>query len=184
MSQKMTSFLYCVLYFFPLFFITFATRALAQATSTPRGFSQTTPRPATLGPLRASPTGPRAPAPALTYTMTEKLVPGILIANVPLDARLASIHPPAELRTFRYEILQGAGGAAGGAGPQRGGEFVVDAVTGLVRTNASVDRDVICFKMAACVIGVDVAIVQPKQHFQVNVCVQSQKVADYFLLKC
>jgi len=92
--------------------------------------------------------------PPLSYHVTEEQVRGTLVANLSADARL----PPEVLSKIRFRFLSDSQPL-----------FVIDPVSGVIRTNDVIDRDnpSLCRYQVTCVVDLDVAL-QPLQYFQVR----------------
>jgi len=92
--------------------------------------------------------------PPLSYHVTEEQVRGTLIANLSADARLS----PEVLSKIRFRFLSDSQPL-----------FIIDAISGVIRTNDVIDRDSpsLCRYQVTCLVHLDVAL-QPLQYFQVQ----------------
>lgn len=81
-----------------------------------------------------------------------------MVANLVSDARLRQTLEPGVLNYLEFDVFQS----------RHSQLFEVLSPSGLVRVARTVDRDLICYKRADCIIPLDVAIIRPATHFQVN----------------
>ena len=94
----------------------------------------------------------------LQYYILEELPPNTLIGNIVDTARLDNKFDPGTLQELRFKFL---------TKPKLGGDyFKIEPESGILRTTASIDRDVICPLELECLIKFDVAV-QPIQFFQI-----------------
>lgn len=82
---------------------------------------------------------------------------GCHVAHLAADVQLESRLPEADLDLVVFEVFLS----------DHSDHFAVQSPSGHVTVEKPIDRDTVCPKMAACVIRLDVAIVQPRQHFRV-----------------
>jgi len=92
--------------------------------------------------------------PPLSYHVTEEQVRGTPVANLSADARLS----PEVLSKIRFRFLSDSQPL-----------FVIDALSGVIRTGEVIDRDdpALCRYQVTCVVHLDVAL-QPLEYFQVR----------------
>ena len=90
------------------------------------------------------------------YSLVEGIKEHVVIGDVIRDSGLGDATDSNVIRSFRFAIVNG-----------EREQFLVDRSKGLIRTNMSLDRDVVCPKQPECRVTLDVAVVQPIEYFQV-----------------
>ena len=90
------------------------------------------------------------------YSVVEGIREHTIIGDVISDSGLGTSVDSNTIRLLRFAILKG-----------ERDQFTVDRQTGYIRANSTLDRDVVCPGKEKCQISLDVAVVQPVDHFQI-----------------
>ncbi len=94
----------------------------------------------------------------LTYELSEELNSGYYIGNVATDAKLNKKYNASDLAKLRFSFL---------TQPQFDREyFYIEESTGIIKTSARIDRDIICPGEELCLVKFDVAV-RPVRFFQI-----------------
>ena len=117
---------------------------------------------------------PTAPSsPVVELYILEELPPGSYVGNVATDADVYRQYSPKDAAMLRFRILFQSpptpeSSSRSGADGHAAGEplFVVDELTGDVRTVLRIDREEYCRQAGRCAARVDV-VVQPTEFFEI-----------------
>jgi Cadherin-like len=104
----------------------------------------------------------------IEYRVLEQQPASSLIGNVLLDTRLHTMYPAQTLINFRLQLMSvtSASGSAAVASDAKD-YFVLDPVTGLLRTSKILDREQLCRPMSnVCSVQLDVSLT-PVRYFRV-----------------
>lgn len=93
----------------------------------------------------------------MSYNIVEKLQPGVFVASIVNDAKLAQTFDQNTINSLQFEVLKGAFKEY----------FTVESPNGLLKTRKIIDRDTLCSKQVLCILPLDVAIIRPAQRFKV-----------------
>jgi len=93
----------------------------------------------------------------LRYTIVEESRAGALVGDVIADANLTAIYEPQLLRRMRFRFLRRSTVAG----------FVLDPSTGVISTDAPIDRDAICPNADDCSLRLDVVVFEPVDLFRI-----------------
>jgi len=96
--------------------------------------------------------------PTLAYDVYEESPAGTVVSTqLPSDAGLTDRYTPDVQSLLRYIILHSQ------TDQSAAGYFQVDELSGWLRTNVVIDRELICRQMTTCVVRVNVAV-QPARY--------------------
>lgn len=93
----------------------------------------------------------------MSYNIVEKLPPGVFVASIVNDAKLAQTLDQSIINSLQFEVLKGAFKEY----------FTIESPNGLLKTRKIIDRDLLCSKQVFCSLPLDVAIIRPAQRFQI-----------------
>jgi protocadherin delta 1 len=105
----------------------------------------------------------------IEYRILEQQPVNSLIGNVLIDSRLHLIYSAQSLVSFRFNVMSvtTVSGSSATVSDETRNCFVVDAVSGLLRTSKTLDRERLCRPMSAqCAVQLDITVT-PVQFFRV-----------------
>ena len=94
----------------------------------------------------------------LNYMVTEEVPIGTFVGNIATDIGLWEDHDSAEMQQFRYRFLEPSEDSA---------FFSINDVSSVIQVAQTIDRDVLCPRMATCQISQEAAAVSPEGQFLV-----------------
>ena len=92
------------------------------------------------------------------YNISEQVPSGTFVGNVRFDAKLASKYETQIFEQLRYSFLD--------PDEENVNLFSIDSMTGILRTEVVLDRELVCPQQLTCTVNIDIAV-GPRQYFQV-----------------
>ena len=94
----------------------------------------------------------------LRYNISEQVPSSTFVGSIRLDAKLSSQHETPVFERLRFSFLD--------PNEENVDLFSIDAVTGILRTEGVLDRELICPQRLTCDVNMDIAV-GPREYFQV-----------------